>query len=122
MLSGTPWHTQLFFTFTDLVPAFVQYELLIDGSKPPENALRASAVVSSAHLFLARWDQGAENIYNKSPLAVRDSLLFASDLAGLVAVAPYLNKDSTSRKKMIRGVIALSVIYLVFKSLVGGDE
>lgn len=121
MLSGTLWPTQLFFTFTDLVPAFVQYELLVAGSRPPQNALLASSVVSSAHLFLALWDQGATNIYNRSPLAVRDSLLFASDLAGLVAIAPYLKKNSRSKKKLVYGVLSLSVIYLVLKRLVGSS-
>ena len=104
------------------MPAFVEYELLVAGSKPPDNALLASSVVSSAHVFLALWDQGAANIYNRSSLAIRDSLLFASDLAGLVAIAPYLKKDSTSRNRVIRGVLTFSVIYLVLKWLVGSSE
>jgi hypothetical protein len=119
-MAGVLWPTQLFFSITDLVPAYVAYCLLAIGSAPSNQLLKLALCISSAHIFLALWDQGAVHIFTRDSLAYRDLMFFASDVAGVLAVAPYTElRASDGLKEIGNCVFILSVFYLALKAYIG---
>ena len=70
--------------------------------------------------MLALWDQGAVHILTRDPLASRDMMFLASDVAGVLAVAPYTDlRSGGGLKKIGGGVLILSMFYLALKTYVG---
>lgn len=119
-MTGVLWPTQLFFSVTDFVPAYVAYCLLSIGAAPSNQLLKLALCISSAHILLALWDQGAVHILTRDSLAFRDMMFFASDVAGVLAVAPYTELRSGDGLKEIGNcVIILSVFYFALKTYVG---
>ena len=113
---GVLWPTQLFFSLTDLLPAYTQHILLARGSTLPNTVLRCSLVVSVTHVFLALWDQGATHILTAHALAGRDVMFLLSDVAGVLAVAPFTDmKAGEGLRKMGMGGGGLGLFYLGLK-------
>lgn len=117
---GVLWPTQLFFSLTDLLPAYLGYYLLASGPPPPQSIIQSALSVSCAHIVLALWDQGAVNILTGSSLAYRDMGLFASDGAGVLFAAPFTNFKCNGGIKLIGlKIFLLLVFYQLLKAYTG---
>lgn len=119
LMIGVLWPTQLFFSLTDLLPAYAGYSLLATGPLPPHNLLQSALVISCVHILLALWDQGAIHILTLHHLASRDVGFLVSDIAGVVMVAPYIKVRTKDKSRMLWGGAILSIFYLVLKAYSG---
>lgn len=120
-LAGPLWPTQLFFSATDLIPAYVMYTMLSTASFPSSRLQDLALTISFTHVLLALWDQGAGHIVKQDPLAARDAMLFISDVAALLGIGPYCGTwNRKDLRRMGINVAGLSVFYLALKVCVGG--
>jgi hypothetical protein len=118
--AGVMWATQLFFSLTDLIPAYIGYCMLAANISPPQHIMQTSLAISVAHIILAMWDQGAAHIVTGSSLVYRDLGFFISDLAGVALAVPVKEMRERSALKVLGAKVAgLVVVYQVLKVYTG---
>jgi hypothetical protein len=117
---GVMWATQLFFSLTDLVPAYIGYSMLAANTSPPQHVIQTSFAISVAHIILALWDQGAVHIFTGSSLVFRDLGFFISDLAGVALAVPVAEVRERSAVKVLGAKVGgLVVVYQALKIFTG---